>query len=67
MNDLEKISSPCIRNCCLDQYDICIGCNRSLQEIREWAAASAAEKRAILVRSAVRETRRHKTFTSDKK
>ncbi len=30
------IDSPCIKNCCLDENDICMGCFRSLDEILNW-------------------------------
>jgi uncharacterized protein len=26
-------ASPCIRNCCLDAAEVCLGCGRHLQEI----------------------------------
>lgn len=29
--------SPCVRNCCLDDNDVCIGCGRTLEEIRTWS------------------------------
>ncbi|MGZ8185918.1 MAG: DUF1289 domain-containing protein [Methylobacter sp.] len=29
----DRIASPCIRNCCLNNDDICLGCFRSLHEI----------------------------------
>ncbi|MCT7359850.1 DUF1289 domain-containing protein [Thalassolituus pacificus] len=41
-------ASPCIRNCCLDNDDICMGCYRSMREILIWQAASAEEKQKIL-------------------
>lgn len=31
-----RVESPCIRNCCLDENDICLGCFRSLTEIMQW-------------------------------
>lgn len=39
MNDQvdNKIKSPCVRNCCLNESDICLGCFRSLIEITQWA------------------------------
>ncbi|WP_372738424.1 DUF1289 domain-containing protein [Neptunomonas sp.] len=58
MANSEKVKSPCIRQCCLDQQDICLGCYRSLQEILDWAAGSDDEKRAVLARTAVRQTAR---------
>lgn len=42
------IKSPCIRNCCLDKKDICLGCGRTLDEIKGWQAASNSEKQKIL-------------------
>lgn len=45
-NDL--ISSPCIRNCCLDNEDVCLGCFRSLPEIIGWTDADNAARLIIL-------------------
>jgi len=39
-------SSPCVRNCCLDEQDICLGCFRHLDEIIGWQASSNEEKKA---------------------
>jgi len=37
MSDIDSSSqSPCIRNCCLDDDLTCLGCFRSLEEIKEW-------------------------------
>jgi uncharacterized protein len=41
-------SSPCIRNCCLDDDDVCLGCFRSLEEIKEWGLATNIRRFAIL-------------------
>ncbi|MCF8007904.1 MAG: DUF1289 domain-containing protein [Methylovulum sp.] len=38
------IDSPCIRKCCLDSHNICVGCFRSLEEIMSWSEASAQER-----------------------
>jgi predicted Fe-S protein YdhL (DUF1289 family) len=46
--DVDPIPSPCIGICALDDDDICIGCNRSIDEICAWGGASEDEKRAIL-------------------
>lgn len=46
---LEKIVSPCVRNCCLNENDICLGCFRSIDEICQWAGATEREKQKILV------------------
>ena len=58
MNEADDASgtppSPCVRNCCLDLEDICLGCHRSLSEICAWHGASDAEKRATLARCRAR-------------
>ena len=46
-----KRTSPCVRNCCLDENDICLGCGRALEEITGWNAASETEKQNIRERS----------------
>lgn len=48
------IESPCIRNCCLNDDDICLGCGRSLQEITRWSASSNADKQITLASAAER-------------
>jgi len=48
------VPSPCVRNCCLDENDICLGCFRSISEILRWSEATEEEKRAILARSRLR-------------
>lgn len=52
------IASPCIRNCCLDDQDVCLGCGRSLDEIRRWGQANDGERLAILERARLRRTER---------
>ena len=46
--------SPCIRQCCLDEADTCLGCGRLLEEILRWHRADDADKRAILALAAAR-------------
>lgn len=40
-----KVDSPCVRNCCLDEQDICLGCNRTIEEIINWGNSTEDEKR----------------------
>jgi predicted Fe-S protein YdhL (DUF1289 family) len=40
--------SPCVRNCCLDDDLTCLGCFRSLDEIKEWGIADDHRRRIIL-------------------
>jgi predicted Fe-S protein YdhL (DUF1289 family) len=48
MKNHTEVESPCIRNCCLDQQDMCLGCFRSITEILEWSNAST-EKRSEII------------------
>ena len=45
---MSTVYSPCIRNCCLSQEDICLGCFRSLDEILCWGSATDQKKQQIL-------------------
>lgn len=46
----EIIPHPCVRNCCLDEDEVCMGCFRSLEEILAWHSATTEQKREILQR-----------------
>lgn len=60
------VASPCVRNCCLDDDDVCLGCHRTVTEIMAWGMADNAERRAILQRAHERaETRRRKYPMTD--
>lgn len=59
------VASPCVRNCCLDDDDICLGCHRSLAEIVAWGGASDQERRAILERAAERARERRLRYPRD--
>ncbi|MBE9532948.1 MAG: DUF1289 domain-containing protein [Proteobacteria bacterium] len=48
---MSDITSPCIKNCCLDTNDVCIGCFRQLDEIMLWGKSDTSneQKQQILV------------------
>jgi uncharacterized protein len=48
------VPSPCVRICCLDENDICLGCYRTISEICGWGAATDQEKLEILRRCRAR-------------
>ena len=49
MSDMENpAQSPCIGNCCLDDDLTCLGCFRSLDEVKEWAVVDEHRRRIIL-------------------
>ncbi|HHO59044.1 MAG TPA: DUF1289 domain-containing protein [Thiotrichales bacterium] len=54
----DEIASPCVRNCCLDENDVCLGCYRTIGEIIAWGEASDAKKQEILARAEQRRARR---------
>ena len=54
----ETFESPCIRNCCLDENDICLGCFRSLSEITSWASLTQQEQKAVLEKAKLRAANR---------
>jgi hypothetical protein len=51
---VSTVPSPCIRNCCLDDAGICLGCFRSVEEIVAWGTADEVHRRRILSRAAQR-------------
>ncbi|MDZ7925288.1 MAG: DUF1289 domain-containing protein [Marinagarivorans sp.] len=51
---LQEPQSPCVRNCCLNDADICMGCFRSLEEIKLWSASDIELKQAILIAAKAR-------------
>lgn len=61
----ETVKSPCIRNCCLDRSDLCMGCFRTLEEICEWHNAS--DERKLEIRQTAKQRRKDKkSVTSNK-
>jgi hypothetical protein len=50
MQHERPLASPCVQICALDEQDICIGCQRSAEEITRWGRMDNAERRAVLLR-----------------
>ncbi|WP_070885557.1 DUF1289 domain-containing protein [Pseudomonas sp. D1-3] len=49
MRTLERpVASPCVHVCALDEEDICIGCQRNVDEITRWSAMENDERRQVL-------------------
>ncbi|EGR0108639.1 DUF1289 domain-containing protein [Vibrio vulnificus] len=49
-----RFDNPCIRHCCLNEEDVCLGCGRHLNEILGWTQSNAAQQQEILARSQAR-------------
>jgi len=52
--DCKPIKSPCVRMCCLNEQDICLGCFRSLEEIKSWTLVDNTEKLRMLANAQIR-------------
>jgi predicted Fe-S protein YdhL (DUF1289 family) len=46
-----SVPSPCVRNCCLNEEDVCLGCFRTLNEIIGWSESNN-ETRLIILQKA---------------
>jgi predicted Fe-S protein YdhL (DUF1289 family) len=53
-----SVQSPCVRNCCLDDDLTCLGCFRTLEEIKEWGTAGNQRRLTILQDARRRQARR---------
>ncbi len=62
MINTDDVKSPCVRNCCLDEHDVCMGCFRTISEIIEWGQANSEERIAILQMAKQREIASNKPF-----
>ncbi|BCO18496.1 DUF1289 domain-containing protein [Alteromonas sp. KC3] len=45
-----NLASPCVALCKLDEQDICIGCQRTIDEITHWQYYSESQKQAVFER-----------------
>lgn len=60
MSNDDSVASPCVQVCCLDLDDICIGCYRTVEEIREWSLMSVEVKREVIRLTDERYQAKHK-------
>ncbi|BES71906.1 hypothetical protein RE428_29240 [Marinobacter nanhaiticus D15-8W] len=42
------VRSPCVSVCALDENDICIGCQRTADEITRWSQMSDEERLQVM-------------------
>ncbi|MGC8121190.1 DUF1289 domain-containing protein [Marinobacter sp. VGCF2001] len=55
MSRADRVRSPCVSVCALDENDVCIGCHRSGEEIFRWTQMTDEERRQVLKQVAIRE------------
>ncbi|MEZ0123721.1 MAG: DUF1289 domain-containing protein [Candidatus Reddybacter sp.] len=65
MTSLDTIASPCVRNCCLNEGDVCLGCFRSLDEILAWRAANNEQRQGFLDRVIQRKEAHRRKYSLD--
>lgn len=51
----DKVRSPCVSICALDESDVCIGCQRTGDEILRWTSMTDDQRRDVLRKVAERE------------
>jgi uncharacterized protein len=49
MSAERPVASPCVHVCALDEEDICIGCQRTVDEITRWSRMDNTERREVLL------------------
>ena len=55
MDRQDRVRSPCVAVCALDENDVCIGCHRTGDEILRWTSMTNDERRQVLEMVARRE------------
>jgi len=64
MNEADQnIKSPCIRHCCLDANDVCVGCYRTITEIMDWQKSTEGQKLDILANSLKRQQKHDSLYS----
>ena len=54
-DNIEDVASPCVSHCCLNEYDICLGCFRNVDEIMAWGQLDVAAKKEVLNQCRIRQ------------
>lgn len=55
MRKVDRVRSPCVSVCALDENDVCIGCHRTGDEILRWTQMTDEERKGVLKQVAIRE------------
>ncbi|TNF34982.1 MAG: DUF1289 domain-containing protein [Gammaproteobacteria bacterium] len=50
----DRVPSPCIHQCTLDDSNVCLGCHRTIDEIMAWSSLDNAARQAVLNATQVR-------------
>ena len=63
---MEQTASPCVRNCCLGEDNVCLGCFRHVDEIMQWRELTDHQKQAVIVLTAERREIHRRKYRSSK-
>jgi predicted Fe-S protein YdhL (DUF1289 family) len=55
MSRQDRVKSPCVSICALDDNDVCTGCHRTSDEIMSWPRLNNDQRREVLEKVARRE------------
>lgn len=55
MRRQDRVQSPCVSICALDENDLCIGCHRTSDEIMNWPRFDNEQRQEVLEKVAQRE------------
>ncbi len=59
------VSNPCIRHCCLNEQDVCLGCFRSLNEITGWSQLDDEQRKGVMEKAKQRNETHRLRYSSD--
>lgn len=57
LNASDEIDNPCIRHCCLNEHDVCVGCFRHYEEILAWRSMDKQAKIAVKEKASIRQSK----------
>ena len=60
----DEVACPCVRHCCLGDDDVCLGCFRSLDEIKGWHQADSPTRLLILENTVKRRQQHQQRYPS---
>jgi len=63
----QKIKKPCIRQCSLNEEDVCLGCFRTFDDMLQWNKVNTEEKMKMLEMAEQRRKEHTQKLLSSKK
>ena len=64
---MSNINKPCIRQCCLNEEDVCLGCFRTFDDMLIWNKSNEEEKTKMLKMAEERKKEHILKYSSSKK